>query len=131
MLHEWRDPPPMDIGAPEPALQLERQQLWLAYRTRRHDHFAVIRFTGVERVLLGPPSAERLSAHPLYPDGLAPYAFFEVLPASGSASAGRGLKQWVASFHDELLDVQATMAEVLVSAVESVDAAGALAAMRA
>ena len=131
MLREWRDPPPMDLRRPEPTLHFERQQLWLAYRTRRDDHFAVIHFSGVERVFLGPPSGERLSEHPLHPDGLAPHAFFEASAAAGSNASGRDLKRWIATFHDELLDVQGAMARVLVSAVESVDAAGALAAIRA
>src|SRR5439155_912680 len=43
----WTAPPTMDIAAPQPAFARDGDRVWLAYRTHRGDHFAVLRFDGV------------------------------------------------------------------------------------
>jgi len=136
MLNIWSDPPPIDVRAPEPALLVEGHQLWLAYRTRRQDHFAVLLFSGLVRLSFGRPGDDTLSGHPLLAAGLEPCRFSELTRGNMAMGADRdearsGVRRWMAPFHDDLLDVQATTAQVVVRAVEAPDAPGALAAIRA
>jgi hypothetical protein len=123
MISIWTDSPPMDPAAPQPYLETDRGSAWIAYRTDRGDHFAVIRFQGVERVTLGDPGDEHRDEPPLWPDGLQRYTFHVV---TDSALERRGLRRWVFTFRDDTLDVVARTADVVVRAIHAADARSAL-----
>src|SRR6187200_438937 len=78
----WDVPPPMETGAPEPALYPAGNALYLAYICRNpefpgwdngavadHPGFevfsALVRFDGVTEHYSGPPNDEALHLHPL------------------------------------------------------------------
>jgi hypothetical protein len=84
---------------------------------RLPDSSAVIRFRGVSWVHFGPPSDERLSDHPLYQFGLSFYAFWEVLD-SPKIATGSPQRHWIATFHDETLEVVADTASVQTQSVQ-------------
>lgn len=127
LINVWFDPPKMDIGAPHPLAERAGDVLWLAYRTRGGDHFAVLRFTGVREYSLGDPNDERLDTHPLFTSGLQFYAFHEVRE---DALVTAGLRRWIATFHDDTLDVTAHSVEIMVRATKVQTAARALALVR-
>jgi hypothetical protein len=123
-VERWREPAPMDTGAPEPILVQEGDRLWVAYLARdpqfpgwEHpsvtdyldanpgEPFAVIRFDGVTGCTLGPPNDERLHEHPLYERGLRCYAFHRI------RHPGTNDNWWIVAFHDETLDVRAGSAK--------------------
>lgn len=107
----------MDVGSPEPAVYEERGTAWVAYRCNDEDEYcAVLRFTGVESLTLGPPSNDRLHEHPLHDAGLEPYAF-QVVEDSEEATDGE-TAHWIVTFGDETLEVIAEDADVLESQVD-------------
>lgn len=123
----------MDVGSPEPAVYEDRGTAWVAYRCNNADfpgwgsdaspnhpgfdeYCAVLRFTGVESLTLGPPGDERLHEHPLHDAGLEPYSF-HVVEDSDEATAGE-TAHWIVTFHDETLEVIAEDADVLEARVD-------------
>ena len=128
MISVWQAPPKMDIGASQPSTKVLDDALLVAYRTARGDHFAVVRFSGVQTWSLGPPNDECTNTHPLWVDGLEFYTWHEVREPT---TAGRGLRRWVATFHDDTLDVVAKEGAVLVRAIQAPDAESALAMVQA
>jgi hypothetical protein len=123
----------MDVRAPDPCVLRKDTDLWLAYRIARdRDHFAVIRFEGLEDYILGEPDEEHLYEHPFFPYGLASFHFHEVLPPLLPAErASRGLRRWIANFRDETLDVVARSVTLAARAIAAADSASALASIRA
>ncbi len=123
----------MDVDAPEPAVYENRGTAWVAYRCNNADfpgsgsgtspshpgfdeYCAVLRFTGVESLTLGPPGDERLHEHPLHDAGLQPYSF-NVVEDSDEATAGE-TAHWIVTFRDETLEVIAEDADVLEARVD-------------
>jgi hypothetical protein len=124
---EWSEPPRMTTGAPLPAIHQLDQSLFVAYvcrnpefpgwdsgATPEHPGFdiysAVLRFDGVTWHHFGAPNDESLHEHPLYPFGLRCYGFWEVVY---SIPTDPSLRHWIATFHDEILEVVATSACVV------------------
>ncbi|HTO73569.1 MAG TPA: hypothetical protein VMJ30_07115 [Gemmatimonadales bacterium] len=118
----------MDAGAPQPAIVAEGDALWLAYRTHRGDHFAVLRFRGLRNLALGEPNHGRVNGNTRSASGLNFYAFQEV---TNPGADGADLRRWLVTFRDETLDVTALAAEVVERAIEAADSASALAMVRA
>ncbi len=123
----------MDVGSPEPAVFEERGTAWVAYRCNNEDfpgpgsgadpahpgfdgYCAVLRFTGVESLTLGPPEADRLHEHPLHDAGLEPYSF-QVVEDSDEATDGE-TAHWIVTFRDETLEVIAEDADVLEARID-------------
>ncbi len=117
----------MTAGAPDPSFLRTGNALWLAYFTQREDHCAVLRFDGVTAFSFGDPNDEALQTHPLYSAGLQFYAFHEVRDV---ALAGAGKRRWIATFHDDTLDVTARAVEIVARAIEARSAEDALAMAR-
>lgn len=115
--------------APEPALAAHPPTLRLAYRIARDPpHFAVVRFDGVQRHAVEALDEVGLRGHPLYPRGLRSHRFHEVLPPLLEEEARRvGLRRWLVVFRDELVEVLARRARVVVRAIEAPGARAALA----
>ena len=82
------------------------------------EYFAVIKFSGVRSIQLGPPSDERLHEHPLYEVGLKQYDFCAVVD-SPAAADHVAVFHWIVTFHDETLDVVAERAEVVAPRVDA------------
>jgi hypothetical protein len=116
-VHEWSAPPQMDVGAPLPSIRVDADRLWVAYLRRDPEATGVVlRFDGVSEYHFGGPNDERLHEHPLYSAGLSFYAFYE---ARGSERLrGRKKKHWIATFHDETLEVIADSATIVEDAIE-------------
>lgn len=123
----WSGPPEMDVTAPQPGFEREGDVVWVAYRTARTDHFAILRFTGVCKLFFGDPNDETLETHRFYPSGLRPYQFHEI---KDDPDLDAPLCQWVITFHDDTLEVTATNAEVLIRATRAPSASHAIAAIR-
>lgn len=130
MVVEWKEPPPMDTGAPEPVVRIIGDDLWLAYRahdplfpgwddpsvlanldsTNGNEAFGIIRLEGVSEYTLGPPNDERLHEHPLYQHGLSFYGFYKV-------HLSNGRDRWIFTFHDETFEAVARDATSLPRAI--------------
>jgi len=130
----WSDPPAMSVGAPLPVIRRVADSLIVAYicsnpefpgwdsgAAPEHSGFdvwsAVLRFDGVAWHHFGAPNDERLHSHPLYPLGLGCYGFWEVLD-SPRVPAASVLRHWIATFHDETLEVVAASASVISRRVD-------------
>lgn len=141
-VHVWDGPPPMDTGAPLPAVRKEGDQLWVAYMCHNpdfpgwdagaspdHPGFAIwsalLRFDGVSDYHFGAPSDERLHAHPLYSAGLGFYGFHEACGTERLAGR-KEKKHWIITFHDETLEVIADSAHVVSTRIEGEDTHAAL-----
>lgn len=133
MINPWTAPPAMARGNPDTSLRLMGTELWLAYRIARDpDHYAVIRFSEVEKHEFGPPDEDHLYEHPLFPYGLEAYHFHKVLPPTlNRRVAAARLRRWVITFPHATLDVTARRAALIVRAIAARDAEGALAAATA
>jgi hypothetical protein len=112
----------MNRSAPQLALRAQGHSLWLAYRTERPDHFAVVRFSGVvDWTVRGPDDVD------LPPEvarrGLEPCAFHELVSPDPSRS---GLRRWVVAFPGETLEVAARDAQLVVRAIQAADAGQAV-----
>ncbi len=124
----------MDVGSPEPAVYENGGTAWVAYRCNNPDfpgsgsdarqnhpgfdeYCAVLRFTGVESLTLGPPGGEQLHEHSLHDAGLEPYSF-QVVEDSDEATEGE-TAHWVVTFHDETLEVIAEDAEVFEARIDA------------
>jgi hypothetical protein len=118
----------MEIGAPQPSFERLGDAVLVAYRiSRPDDHFAVLRFNGVQDLTFGDPTDEALETHRLFSAGLQPYRFQEV---HGEPDVPAGLRRWIITFHDDTLEVTARSAEVIVRATDAQSAAHAIAAAR-
>jgi hypothetical protein len=123
----WKTPPQMDVGAPLPSIKIYGESLFVCYvchnlqfpgwdkgATVDHPGFdiysAVLRFDGVTWHHFGAPGDEGLHAHPLYSFGLRPYGFWEVLDSPQKTD---GKRYWIATFHDQTLEVVAESARVV------------------
>ena len=121
----------MDVGAPEPHIEQRGSQLFLAYFTPA-DRIAVVRFDDVRSYWFGPPSDERLDEHLLYGEGLKSYSFFEVTqPVPEAVDPVEPPRHWIATFHDDTLEVYATSAVVVATAATHDTPAMALSALLA
>jgi hypothetical protein len=118
----------MSAGAPQHHVERRGKDVWVAYRTRADDHFAVIRFTQVYDVVHWDSNDETLDTHPLYSAGLAFYAFHEVVDP---LLAGSGLRRWIITFHDYTLDITARGVTLVIRAFQAPSAEHALAALNA
>ncbi len=127
MLAEWTEPPPMS-PAPAPAVLSSDGTLWLSYRIARDPHHcAVIRFDQVEEYAWGaPPAAHVAELTPGLPRG----SFYEVAAERGP-NPRAGVRRWLVTFPDAILNVRAAGAEVVLRAAAAQDPAHALAALLA
>lgn len=124
----------MDVGSPEPAVHEDGETAWVAYRcnnpdfpgsgsgaTANHPGFdeycAVLRFTGVESLTIGPPGDERLHEHPLHDAGLEPHSF-HVVEDSDEVTEGE-TAHWIVTFPDETLEVIAEDADVFEARIDA------------
>lgn len=117
---EWTEPPQMDVGAPMPAIERVGDNLVVAYICSARiapDHSAVVRFDQVTSHHFGYPNDEGLWEHRFYDIGIRSYAFWEVLD-SPDIPAGSSQHHWIATFHDETLEVVAASARLLARTVE-------------
>lgn len=89
--------PPPHPRSPDPAVRMDGGTLWVAYRTPRGDHYAVLAFRGAR-----PPAEDPAATRP--PERI-----------------------WAIPFPDEPLIVSARSADVVVRAVQARDAESALA----
>src|ERR1022692_406134 len=121
-LMQWTEPPPMDTGAPHPALYLNRALLcayFISSTAAPVESVALLKFEIVLQHRFGYPSDEALHGHPLYPFGLKHYGFFvvensplidEIEEQNQCHSRHRPgiyakFRHWVITFHDETLEV--------------------------
>ena len=126
---KWGEPPPMDTGAPMPAVYSDETGLTCAYvigaTHSESASTAILHFEGVLYYAMGYPNDEALSAHPLYANGLGFYGFHVVENSPIIADldrrnqvhkrhvAGAYMKRfrhWIITFHHETLEVVATNA---------------------
>jgi hypothetical protein len=119
----WTDPPPMETGAPSPALHSDGHNLLCAYLISSTAvpvrSVAILKFEVVLHHRFGYPNDEALQGHPLYPFGLKHYGFFTI---ENSPLISEIEKQnechrqhrsgiyakfhhWIVTFHDETLEV--------------------------
>lgn len=115
---DWTDPPPMHSVAPEPAVVSTGAEVWLAYRTDRGDHFAVLHFTGIDRLAFGGPGDEPAEAAALPPRS------FHAMDAPPRLPGH--MRRWLITFPDETFDVVARDARIVVRAVHATDSNAAL-----
>ncbi|MEP6573184.1 MAG: hypothetical protein ABJD11_10835 [Gemmatimonadota bacterium] len=129
----WDVPPTMDARAPDPCLLRSDADLWLGYRIARDpDHFAVLRFEGMQHYALAEPDEGHLYEHAFFPYGLESFRFHEVLPPLLLADQSEaGLQRWIVSFREETLDVVARGVKLSARAIAAQDSASALASIRA
>jgi hypothetical protein len=124
----WPDPPGMSTGAPHPTFERDADSLWLAYRTYREDHFAVLRFVGVRAVFFGDPNDQAPNTHRLYAAGLDRHAFHEV---HGDPAVKPPLRRWILIFHHDAFDITAQGVEIVARAIQAPSAGHAIANVRA
>lgn len=130
-LEEWLEPPQMDPGTPQPAIHFDRHRVRCAYHTLSHPdnsrETALVQFEGVLDIRVGPPNDEAIHGHPLFAFGLRSYAFYivrnsphilELEKRNRVHSQHRPenylrFSHWIATFHDEMLEVVASRAIVV------------------
>ena len=127
----------MNAGAPHPSIRIAGDTLWVAYVCSNpefpgwdgdapldHPGFAVwsalLQFNGVQEYHLGAPNDERLHTHPLYFAGLSYYRFYEAIGTNKLKTAS-AKRHWLATFHDETLEVIADSALVLRTKIDGED----------
>ena len=116
---EWSEPPQMCTGVPLPVVERVGSDLVVVYicgGPETRDHCAVVRFSGVQSQQFGYPNDEGLWEHRFYGIGLRHYAFWEVVD-SPDIPVGSSLHHWIATFHDETLEVVGTSATVIARKV--------------
>ena len=130
---KWNEPPPMEPGAPLPVIEENGESLRCSYICANPDfpgwdsgapsnhpgfaeYCAVVEFDNVIRYKFGAPNDEGLHKHPLYKMGVSFYEFYS-LSESPELKLVAGSKLWVATFHDETLQVIAESARVLAHRV--------------
>ena len=133
--------PQADTGAPMPAAAMTEEAVALAYEAA-DGRRVVVRFSGVQSVLLGAPNDETLNAHPLYGRGLRHYEFAEVehspwiaeleqanrVHPRHSPESFADLRHFILPFHDSTFECVARSVEVvgesddvLATAAKSID----------
>ncbi len=139
---DWIEPPQMEVGAPEPLIDIEGEVLLCVYRCdnplfpgwdtgKPPDHpgfdewFAGLKFEGFSWHEMGEPSDETLAKHELYIKGVSYYSFYQ-LPIESNTKQ----KLWVATFHDETLQVIATSAAVVAPRIETYTGEQAMALLK-
>jgi hypothetical protein len=126
----WTEPPPMEPGAPSPAVHSKGQDLLCAYvissTVAPVRSVAILKFEGVLQYRFGYPNDEALPGHPLYQFGLGYYGFFTVENSPLISEIGKQnefhrqhhpgiykkFRHWVVTFHDETLEVIALRGNV-------------------
>lgn len=142
IVEPWAEPPEMDPGATRPELYSSNDLYCTYYLPDNGDltgneQIAVLRFSVVLHFRMGHPNDEALHGHPLYKHGLGPYGFFRVLhsPLITEIEARNAVHRqhrpgmyskfnhWIATFHDETLEVVSREASFLgVSDLAPLDA---------
>lgn len=118
------DLPEMTASSAAFALRRDGDTLWLAYLLAGDESgYAIVRFDRVDHHTSGPPNDEGLHRHPLWGQGLGFYQFHRI------ADAPPGKIHWIATFHDETLDVVAVSCQVVAAGVNANDGEAALASM--
>lgn len=132
-IEKWAEPPPMDTGAPEPALKRRGTTVWVAYRCANSDfpgwesgaspdhpgfddYCAVLKFEGVGRCWLGPLAEEHQREHGYWDAGMQSYSFMRLFDTELREHAP-DFGQWIATFRDDTLKVGATTASVVTPRV--------------
>ena len=119
----WSAPPTVHSTAARPATRAEGDSLWLAYRTQRADHFAVVRFSGViEWRTVGSDEGSRRARTERRAGFPEPCTFQQIEGHDRRAD----VRRWLVVFPDETLDVTAHRAHLVVRAIQASDAEGAL-----
>jgi hypothetical protein len=129
-LERWTQPPPMDTGAPCPAIH-SNGGLLCAYfinpTSGAEGSVALLKFETVLHYRFGYPNDEALRGHPLHEFGLKPYGFFVVenspliremenqnrFHQNHSPGMYGKFRHWVITFHDETLEVIALRGTIL------------------
>lgn len=123
----------METGTPEPAVRRRGTTVWVAYRCANpnfpgwesgaspdhpgfDDYCAVLKFEGVGRCTLGPPSDELQHEHQDWDAGMEHYSFMRLYDTELQAHAP-DVGEWIITFHDDTLEVQATAASVVAPRV--------------
>jgi len=139
---ELNDLPPMETGAPLPAIEFNGDVLRCSYICSNPDfpgwdsgvspdhkgfdeYCAVIEFRGVSSYKFGAPNDEGLYDHPLYKLGVAFYGFY-LLTTSPELELLPNKKLWVVTFHDETLQVVASTLKVVNSRIDTISPKDAL-----
>jgi hypothetical protein len=129
-LVRWTEPPPMETGAPLPAVHSDGHNLLCAYIVNSTvapvRSVAILKFEVVLQFRFGYPNDEALPGHPLYQFGLGYYDFFtvenspliiEIEKQNECHSQHRPgiyakFHHWIVTFHDKTLEVLALRANV-------------------
>jgi hypothetical protein len=117
------DLPRSSVGAPIPLVLADEGIACVAYWAAEGEldnpsPFAIVRFTRVSALFLGPPNDEAFNGHPLANRGLASYRSFEVLNSSWIRSHERmnrvhwqhdprsfaSRRHFVLAFHDSIFE---------------------------
>ena len=131
----WKAPPFMMTGTPFPVIRIFGDSLIVAYvchnpqfpgwdsgATVEHPCFdvysAVLRYERVAWHHFGAPNHHSIPTHPLYADGLRSHGFWEVLDSPREVS---GLHHWIATFHEQTLEVVAESAHIVTDRHEGED----------
>ena len=139
---DWKEPPAMETGAPEPEIKKIAGSLLCAYQCSNPDfpgwdsgesiehpgfdeYFAILEFADVKRFSMGPPNDETLYDHPLYKLGVDYYGFYK-LDKSPEITDSDGYFHWVVTFHDETLQVIAKNGFVKSSRIDAKSSTEAL-----
>ncbi len=132
-VQEIKDFPPMEPGAPMPAVREENTDLFLSYICTNPDfpgwdsdvspdhpgfdeYCAVSKFSEIDWYHFGEPSDEKLHEHPLYEKGLTFYGFHIV---ENSAKTNLNQSHWIITFHDETFEVVAMRMEVVSKRIDT------------
>ena len=132
IVRRWPAPPPMQTGAPCPELYFDGRDLYCTYYVYTDTrppfgNVAVLRFDAVLHFCIGHPNDEALQGHALYKQGLGYYGFFVVehspliqeietrnrVHRSHQPGMYSRFRHWIATFHDETLEVASLEASFL------------------
>jgi hypothetical protein len=130
--------PAADAGAPSPTAAMVEGTVALCYDDIAGNR-VVLRFLGVNSVLLGAPNDEALEGHALYEHGLTYYEFVEVENSSWIAALERanrvhphhsaetfaGLRHFILPFHDSTFECVAREVDVVPADSDDLLAAAA------
>ena len=118
IVSEWKEAPPMDCGAPMPAIISTETDLYLAYiiSGSNENSYAVVRFHSPMQHIFGYPNDEAFGGHPLSKLNITYYAFnvIENSPYVAELSQRNSIcfpgtkysqKHWLVTLHDETLEV--------------------------
>ncbi len=117
----------MNAAAPDLSVAREGEALWVAYRTARRDHFAVLRFSGVAAASIDQPRDDPPADPLLSATAARPGAFHEV----HDPAVRPPLRRWIITTPDDAVAVTAREARVLVRAIQAPSASHAIGSLRA